>query len=205
MSTALPGQTSSGAPEQALEGAGNPFLDFGAVSLIVLLGLQAMIVQIIVIRESIVVFQGNELCFGVVFAAWLAGIAIGANVGARIASRTRRGDVVALAILLVMTVLPFVQVYLIRIQRIWLDVPPGELTPFSSLLFSSVLTITPFSALVGLIPTNCSRDGRPIPGPLSAACTWWRPPAVSWAGSCSPSTSPAGLTPSRRSPSRDSR
>jgi spermidine synthase len=130
---------------------GLPAHDFGAVTMIVLLGLQTMVVQIILIRESLVIFQGNELCFGVVFAAWLAGIAVGANVGARIASKVRRGNVLAVGILLVMVVVPPVQVYLIRVQRDWLHIPPGELAPFTSLLLSSLLTITPFSLLVGFI------------------------------------------------------
>jgi spermidine synthase len=50
-----------------------------------------------------------------------------------------------------MAILPLLQVCLIRVQRLWLHVPAGELAPFSSLLLSSALTITPFSLLVGLI------------------------------------------------------
>ncbi len=130
-----------------------PLRELGTVTLILMLGLQAMVVQIILIRESLIIFQGNELCFGVVFGAWLAGIAVGANVGARFAPRTRptTGETVTLLLLLAMAVLPLVQVYLIRIQRIWLNIPPGELAPFSKLLCSSLLTIGPFSALVGLV------------------------------------------------------
>ena len=167
---------------------GGPLRDLSATALIILLGLQAMMVQIILIRESLIIFQGNELCFGVVFAAWLVGIAVGASIGAHLACGTTalqsdlhpippRGDFVgvfgdgqdgmagikacrpcppiakniALALLLIMAVLPIAQVYLIRVQRLWLHVLPGELAPFTSLLWSSLLTITPFSSLVGLV------------------------------------------------------
>ncbi len=55
--------------------------------LCVLMGWLATSAQVLLIREFLVVFYGNEMCLGVIFSSWLLGIAVGAWVCGRILRR----------------------------------------------------------------------------------------------------------------------
>ena len=52
-----------------------------------LLGCYAIVVQVLFIREFMVVFFGSELCLGIIFASWLVGISLGAGAGAKFIKR----------------------------------------------------------------------------------------------------------------------
>ena len=54
-----------------------------------LIGFTAVIAQVVLMRELLVVFYGNELALGVVLANWLLWTALGASVVGRWAARTR--------------------------------------------------------------------------------------------------------------------
>ena len=57
-----------------------PTTFFVAVSCF-LLGYQATLSQVLIIREFLVVLFGNELCLGVIFFSWFVGIGLGALLG----------------------------------------------------------------------------------------------------------------------------
>jgi spermidine synthase len=123
----------------------------------ILLGGYALIVQVVCIREILVVFYGNELCLGVVFACWLLGIAIGAGTAARIIDRTQQKFLLYLLLFMFMGFLFPAQIASIRILRTLLHVPSGELIAPVKLLVGLLSTITPFSFFVGAIfPVACS-------------------------------------------------
>ena len=54
-----------------------------------LLGAYAAVAQVGLVRELVVIFFGSEVCLGVILACWLAGVAVGAGVGAHLARRVR--------------------------------------------------------------------------------------------------------------------
>lgn len=125
------------------------------------LGASALVAQTIFVREFLVVFLGNELCLGMVFASWLLGIGSGAALGGRLARRAVRATLLAGCVLMMWALFP-AQVYLIRSARLLLDVGQGELVPFLSLVIASLTLIGPFSFLVGLaFPLACAQLGEP--------------------------------------------
>ena len=105
----------------------------------------------------LVVVHGNELCLGIIFACWLAGVALGAAITARFIDRIRQKLFLYLFIFLaVCLVFPF-QIYTIRILRSILRIPPGEFIAPLQLLFGTLGTITPFSIFIGVaFPVACS-------------------------------------------------
>ena len=121
-----------------------------------LFGYQATVSQVIIIREFLVVFFGNELCLGVIFFSWFSGITVGAYIASRIADITRKPLLVfALAELSFPLVLTLF-VPLIRTTRAWLGASPGELIPFSKLLAATCLMVIPISSLIGFaFPFAC--------------------------------------------------
>ncbi len=121
-----------------------------------LFGYQATISQVLVIREFLVVFFGNELCLGVIFFSWFVGIAVGAYVASRVADRTRDPVPVFVLTELLFPLLLTGFLPLIRITRAWLGALPGELIPFLKLVGATGLMVIPVSVLIGFgFPFAC--------------------------------------------------
>ncbi len=120
------------------------------------LGCYATIAQVLIIREFLVVFFGNELCLGIILGAWLFGVAFGAVTGGRVASRFNNHLSVFIAVLVLMCFILPLDLIFIRILRLILDVPSGQYIPLLSLLISSIIIVTPFSFTIGLVfPIAC--------------------------------------------------
>lgn len=121
-------------------------------------GLYAMLAQILLLRELLVAFYGNELTLGAALTAWLALIGAGSLA---VRPLLRRPASVGLWRLLTgllaaqAAVLP-AQVWLIRVMRIVLGTPFGEYTPFAAMLAGTVLALLPTGLSVGMIfPCAC--------------------------------------------------
>ena len=54
-----------------------------------LIGFTSVITQIVLMRELIVVFYGNEISLGIMLAGWLLWTAIGSSVSGRVSARLR--------------------------------------------------------------------------------------------------------------------
>lgn len=116
----------------------------------------------LIIREFLVIFYGNELCLGLVFGGWFAGIALGAGIGG-----VRLRDPVKpdgpdkalnqyMGLLLAAPLLLLAQITAIRAVRGFLGIPPGESIALLPMAAASVVLVAPFSALVGaMFPSAC--------------------------------------------------
>ena len=125
-----------------------------------LIGSYAIVVQIIFIREFMVVFFGNELCLGIILACWLIGIALGAALGGRLSKKAGVSSCTFSVYLIIISLLPLIQICCIRLIRTLLNIPPGEYINLLSLIFSTFILIGPFSFMVGIIfPTGCKLLG----------------------------------------------
>ncbi|MCQ4574140.1 MAG: fused MFS/spermidine synthase [Candidatus Brocadiales bacterium] len=124
---------------------------FPLIAAVVLIGAHATIAQVLLVRELLVVFYGNELCLGVIFGAWLLGVAIGAGIGAKLTRKVENSLVVFLFLLLALCLLLPVQVSIIRLLRYIIHVPYGQQISILSLIWSSPLIIMPFSFVIGFI------------------------------------------------------
>ncbi|MEW6670599.1 MAG: hypothetical protein AB1427_02795 [Thermodesulfobacteriota bacterium] len=135
-------------------------------------GFAATVAQIILLREFLVRFYGNELSVGIVLAAWLMWNAVGSGLSVRRASQKRPDQgTLALFLSLLAAMLP-VCVLLIRLSGAIWSIPMGELAPLGKMLMITIAVtglICPLSgALFGLcwayhcIETGESRPARPI-------------------------------------------
>jgi spermidine synthase len=118
---------------------------------IILIGAQATMAQVILVRELLVVFYGNELCLGVILGAWLFGVALGAGLGAWVIKGGWNKQTVFLFLILALCLTLPGQVVAIRLLRFMIHVPQGQYISILSLFWSSPLIIMPFSFLVGFI------------------------------------------------------
>jgi spermidine synthase len=115
----------------------NKRLIFAALST----GFSGMVVQLLLLRELLVVFHGNDLAIGIIFANWLAVEALGAFfIGKRIEhARKKVGWFIALSILLVLSA-PLA-LYLARIVRDLVGVVPGVGMGVFPIFYSSFLIL----------------------------------------------------------------
>lgn len=128
------------------------------------LGFTTTVAQVLLIRELVAVFYGNELVLGLILSAWLAWGALGAWWGGR---RTNgEGDRRLLAGgLAFLGALPSVQVALARGARALLRVPPGALVEFGPMVAMVILIVAPTCLLGGalfpLLARRLAETGRP--------------------------------------------
>lgn len=90
-------------------------------------GFASTIAQIVVIRELLVLFHGNETSTGVIFACWLLWSALGSGTAGRLSTRFPPGKAALTVLLTLLALMLPVSVYLIRAARRIFSIPLGEL------------------------------------------------------------------------------
>jgi spermidine synthase len=115
---------------------------------VLLIGFTATIAQVVLLRELIVVFSGNELSLGLMLASWLFWTAAGSALSGRLA-KSRRGTVAVLE-LVVAGALPFT-IYAVRASRMALQTVPGESLGPGAALAVALITLSVFCAASGAL------------------------------------------------------
>ena len=95
-------------------------------------GFAAQATQVVLARELLAVFHGNEAAIGLVFAVWLFWVAVGGVAGGRWGSWRALPAAAAIQLAL----LP-AAVFLVRDLRAWFDVPAGQYLPLGGLALAS--------------------------------------------------------------------
>ncbi len=118
---------------------------------LVLIGVTAMIGQVLLIRELIVVFYGNELSLGAILAAWMFWVAMGSWGLGSLADRLKNKlSILMLCQMTILLLLPIVLVLTRNIRSLW-NVWPGEIIGFGPMLLSSFLLSAPFCLIMGFL------------------------------------------------------
>lgn len=123
------------------------------LSIVILLGFSSLIAQIILIRELVVVFYGNELSLGAIFGNWLFWTAMGSGLLGRFAGKVRgQLRLFALLQLGIAVALPGT-ILVIRSTRIILHRTLGEIMGFVPMFAISFSSLAPFCLLSGFLFT----------------------------------------------------
>ncbi|MBZ5564654.1 MAG: fused MFS/spermidine synthase [Acidobacteriia bacterium] len=129
----------------ALAAARQPFI----VAILSLIGFTAVICQIVLMRELLVVFQGNELALGVMLANWLLWTALGSSLLGIVARRVRDARrlvaalEVAIALALPLTILAA------RASRLAFHALPGETLGPVPIFLTSFATLSVLCLISG--------------------------------------------------------
>ena len=116
----------------------------------VAMGFSCSISQVLLAREFMNIFSGNELILGVMFVNWLLCIALGSWGLGRIADRSaRRLDWLVATLILVSIILPL-QILLVRSMGGWLVEERGEMAGLFSTFYATFIVLLPFCSLHGL-------------------------------------------------------
>jgi spermidine synthase len=119
------------------------------LAVLMLIGFTAVIAQIVLLRELMVVFCGNEMSLGLMLASWLLWTAIGSSGLGRLASRSpQRRRLMAFLELLVALTFPLA-IYLARASKGAFQSVPGEILGPGPMILTSLVVLSLFCLLSG--------------------------------------------------------
>ncbi len=113
------------------------------------MGFTGTLAQVILIRELLVTFYGNELSIGIILANWLILEAAGSFFLGRVGNKTGRSIDAYIALQFAIAVLLPLAVYGARVVKSTLGIPPGEMVGLFPILYSSFLLLAPISLAGG--------------------------------------------------------
>ena len=121
------------------------------VLVVLMLGILSQVAQVLLLREFLVVFHGNELSIGLVLAAWLLWVGMGSRLGAFLTDRISNYTP-----LFCLKVTSFVSIFLlpgsilfIRVLRGFFDILPGAYLALTDMAISVFLLMAPLCLLLG--------------------------------------------------------
>jgi len=116
---------------------------------VLMLGAVSQIGQVLLLRELLMVFHGNELSIGLILAAWLAWVGTGSRLGAILVNRVNRPlFLLMLSATGVLLTLP-ATILLIRGLRGFFDVLPGAYLALPDIIITCFLLMAPACLLLG--------------------------------------------------------
>ncbi|HYA61946.1 MAG TPA: fused MFS/spermidine synthase, partial [Candidatus Sulfotelmatobacter sp.] len=114
-----------------------------------LIGFTAVIAQIVLMRELMVVFYGNEMSLGLLLASWLFWTAIGSSALGRLAVRTPQPHrLMAFLEVLVAVAFPCA-IFLVRASKSVFQTVPGEILGPGPMILTSLFVLSVFCLVSG--------------------------------------------------------
>jgi spermidine synthase len=115
-----------------------------------ILGLTSMIGQIIIIRELVVAFYGNELSLGIILASWLFWAGFGSLALGRFADLISSKEKLLSRIQLALSILIPLDIFFIRVIKSILNIPAGKIIGLAQMMSVSFISLSVVCALLGL-------------------------------------------------------
>ncbi len=122
------------------------------------LGMSAMLAQVVMTRELMVTFYGNELTIGIIFAVWLLMVSAGSLIIRPFLSRfsENRLRVLTAVLLVVLAAIQPMLIFAARALRILFIVPAGEYMPLGPMVAGTFIVLAPLCIIIGIIfPVAC--------------------------------------------------
>jgi spermidine synthase len=117
------------------------------------MGMSGIVAQIILMRELLISFLGNELTLGIILANWLILVAIGSVIAGKFVEKVKRKMEVFVFFQLSFSVALPLTLYLSRIFKNILLATPGEGLGFAPIFYSSFLILLPVTLPQGALFT----------------------------------------------------
>ena len=118
-------------------------------------GFAATVAQIIILRELLVLFYGNELSAGLIFAGWLLWSALGSGLAGKWALKMSAHTSLLRLMLVILSVLLPLSMLFIRAARIIWMLPAGELPTIGKMLVISISVTGLFCPVSGALFGIC--------------------------------------------------
>jgi len=123
---------------------------------IILLGFITLVTQIILLREFLTFFNGNELVIGIILANWMLLTGLGAYLGRFLGQKENRKRWI-LTILNTLAFLPIITV--LALHWVWYATfQPGIMVGIAHVFFYSLFILAPFCIISGIMFTLCAKE-----------------------------------------------
>jgi len=121
------------------------------------LGLSGLVAEILLLRELLIVFSGNELCIGIILANWLILEAFGSYILGRKAETSRNQLETFSVVTILFSISLIFAIFLTRVLKRSLGISIGEAIGFVPMFYTSFLILLPASVFHGALFTFCCR------------------------------------------------
>ena len=118
---------------------------------LLLLGFTMMSSQIVLMRELLIVFYGNEISIGIILANWLFWGALGSWGLGRFADRIKKRISLLCLGQIILALLVPLAVGQVRLIKIFLKTAPGEIIGLAPMFYSTLLILAPICLLLGFL------------------------------------------------------
>jgi spermidine synthase len=123
---------------------------------ILAMGFSGLVAEVLLLRELLIVFSGNELCIGIILANWLILEAFGCLVPGRKAEKSNHPLETFTVITVLFSLSLLIAIFLTRLLKSVLGISIGESLGLLPMLYASFLILLPVSILHGaLFPFSC--------------------------------------------------
>ena len=142
---------------------------WGLRAVFLLVGLTAVIAQIVLLRELMVVFYGNEISLGLMLAGWLFWTALGSGLLGRLGERTGPRPLMAGLQVLIATAFP-ASILAVRVSRGLFHPVPGEILGPGTMALTSLAGLSVFCVISGwLFTAGCRLYAQEVRSPAVTA------------------------------------
>ena len=117
------------------------------------IGFGSILSQILLVREFLANFYGNELSIGIIFACWLVWIGLGSAFGNIVVRHNKNVSRLIPVIIVAAPIVTFAQVLAVKFVRVFLHITTGEFLSILDLLGSSFVILSLGCLLWGLLFT----------------------------------------------------
>jgi spermidine synthase len=136
---------------------------------IVVMGFSGLVAEIILLREFLIVFAGNELAIGIILANWMVLEAFGSFVAGGTVEKIKHRIEAFTVISLLFSLALFLSLFGIRLLKSALGISIGEGIGFWPMLYASFILLLPASVLHGALFTFSCRIYAGLSGREAAA------------------------------------
>ncbi len=120
---------------------------------ILIMGFSGLTAEVVVLREFLIIFSGNEFSIGIILANWLILEAFGSFFLGRKIEKYQNKFEAFIVVTILFSISLFTAIYQIRILKNTLGLSIGEVIGFYPMLYSSFLILSPVSILHGALFT----------------------------------------------------
>jgi len=105
-------------------------------------------------REFLTVFYGNEIVYAIILASWLFWVALGSFTVSRLTAIVRTPSFILSILFLINALLIPLNVISVRLLRVVLDIPSGQIIALTPIVVSAFVVLMPLTFIFGAIFTS---------------------------------------------------
>lgn len=113
------------------------------ITTILVIGLSGIAAQVLLLRELLISFYGNELTLGIILANWIVSEALGVFIAGKFIERSKNKANVFIILQIIFSALLPLSIYLSRTFKSLSGIPFGEAVGLYAILYLTFLTILP--------------------------------------------------------------